>query len=318
MTVDQKRLADLLAVARTGSFGRAAAARSVSQPALSVSIALLEKSVGGAVVTRSRSGAVLTPLGEILADHARTLEQLLTRAEAEARLFGTDTRGPLTIGATPVAAASIIPRAILRMTQTVPRLAISVVEGVHDDLVARLATGEMDLVLAPLGGHRADPDIVQTPLLRGPMTVLMRPTHPLARRRTVRFKQLATAEWVLPNPGSALRRRLDALFLLTGTPMPPHTIATNSITTVKSLIRRSDRIAIMSRAMAEAELAAGQLVAVPITDGPFTQTLGIKRWRQRKVSPVMQRFIETLHEVSSEMTAARKRASDDQRRRKNG
>jgi DNA-binding transcriptional LysR family regulator len=85
MSLDQKRLHNLLAVARTGSFGRAAAALGVSQPALSTSIALLEKTVGGAVLKRDRSGATLTPLGEILIQHARSLELLSTARQKRPR-----------------------------------------------------------------------------------------------------------------------------------------------------------------------------------------------------------------------------------------
>jgi DNA-binding transcriptional LysR family regulator len=313
MSIDQKRLQHLLAIARTGSFGRAAAMLNVSQPALSTSIVLLEKAAGGTVLTRDRSGAKLTGLGEILVEHARSLELLLSRATTQTRLFLDDVQGPLIIGASPVAAAAIVPRAILRLKNEIPRLAVSLFEGVDDLMIARLTVGEIDMLVSPLGA-RLPPEIEEEPLLRSAMTVIMRPRNPLARHRNLTFRHLTQAEWVLPIPGNALRRRLEAYFLLAGVPLPAHTIATNSTSGIKALVRQSDRVAIMARAMAEPELASFTLVARPIADERFMQTLGIKRWVHHPISPAAARFAAILSEIAARHPArgkrARKAASD--------
>lgn len=298
MALDQKRLEHLLAIARTGSFGAAAAALGVSQPALSTSIALLEKAVGGAVLARDRRGAKLTALGEILAEHARTLEFVLGRAATQAKLFLEEVQGPLAIGASPVAAASFVPQAVLRIKEELPRLAVSIIEGVDDDLIARLTMREIDLLISPIGGARLPPDIEETPLIRGPMTVIMRPANPLARHRSLTIKQLMRAEWVLPMAGNVLRRRFEALFLFAGMPIPAHTIATNSISAVKALVRQSNRIAFMARPMAEPELASGALVALPIADDRFRQTLSLKQCAHPLASPMAEKFKGILCELA--------------------
>ena len=299
MSIDQKRLQHLLAIARTGSFGRAAGVLGVSQPALSASIVLLEKTAGGVVLTRDRSGAKLTRLGEILVEHARSLELLLDRAATETKLFLDDVQGPLLIGASPVAAAAIVPEAILRLKDEMPRLAVSLFEGVDDLMIARLTAGEIDMLVSPLGGTRLPPEIEEKPLLRGAMTVIMRPRNSLARHRRLTLHHLMRAEWVLPIPGNALRRRLEAYFLLAGMPLPAHTIATNSTSGIKALVRQSDRVAIMAKAMAEPELASGTLVARPIADERFVQTLGIKRWVHHPISPIAARFAALLGEIAA-------------------
>ena len=56
--LDPKRLLDLLRIAEHGSYTRAAAAQGVSQPALSNSIAALEKALGVRVLERTRHGIV--------------------------------------------------------------------------------------------------------------------------------------------------------------------------------------------------------------------------------------------------------------------
>jgi DNA-binding transcriptional LysR family regulator len=305
MTIDQKRLHDLLAIARHGSFGRAAQALGVSQPALSTSIGLLENTVGGAVLVRDRKGARPTALGDILIQHARTLELLIERATAETKTFLSDVAGPLAIGASPVAAASIVPAAILRLRESLPRSAVTIVEGVDDNLIERLKSGEIDLMISPLSGVQLPPGIDETPLNHGQMTIVMRPSHALARKRHLTFEQLTDAEWVLPLPGNALRRRLEARFLLAGIRFPAHTIATNSISGIKLLVRNSGCVAIMARAMAEPELASGQLVALPIADEWFNQTLGLKRWQHHPLSPIAARFVEIVREIAGAATSRR-------------
>ena len=294
MSLDQKRLQSLLAVAKAGSFAGAASALGVSQPAVSTSISLLEAATGGPVLIRDRNGATLTPLGEILVQHARAMELLLHRAATEAKLFLGDIHGPLAIGASPVAAADIVPQAILTMKQETPHLAVSIIEGVDDDLIARLACGEIDVLISPLSSGRLPPDIEERALTRGPLTVVMRPSHPLAGNSHLSFKQLMTAEWILPIQGNALRRRIEARFLIAGVPVPEHTISTNSIAGVKALVRVSDCIAIMTHAMAESEISSGLLVCLPIADEHFQQTLGIKRWIHRAITPVSERFVEII------------------------
>src|SRR5262245_25088069 len=101
MPLNPKRLADLLAIAEHGSFSRAAAATRVSQPALSLSISVLEKELSVRVLIRERKGVRLTDFGEILVRSARALQSTLGQAEEEIRLARQDTSGPLTIGASP-------------------------------------------------------------------------------------------------------------------------------------------------------------------------------------------------------------------------
>ena len=64
----EPRLRAFAAVAREGSFSRAAEQLYVSQPAVSKHVAALEKELGTRLITRDRRGACLTPAGQVLAD----------------------------------------------------------------------------------------------------------------------------------------------------------------------------------------------------------------------------------------------------------
>ena len=88
MELDVRQLLNLMAIARHGSFSRAAAERRLSQPALSNSIRQLEGRLRAPVLTRGRQGATLTDLGRMLVRHEELLEIQLGRATQELAVCG--------------------------------------------------------------------------------------------------------------------------------------------------------------------------------------------------------------------------------------
>jgi molybdate transport repressor ModE-like protein len=80
---DVRRLRSLCAIAEHGSLTGAAAALDFTQPAVSQHLAALEAEVGAPLVTRSRGGAALTAVGELLVEHARAALDRLALAELQ-------------------------------------------------------------------------------------------------------------------------------------------------------------------------------------------------------------------------------------------
>ena len=88
--MDLYQLRYFLEVARTLSFTRAAENLHISPPAVSKSVALLERSVGRKLFTRSRRQVLLTLEGERLKAHAETIFDHVERAGMELRGHGAD------------------------------------------------------------------------------------------------------------------------------------------------------------------------------------------------------------------------------------
>jgi LysR family pca operon transcriptional activator len=80
MNLEPKQLRHLATIAAYGSFSRAAKHLNISQPALSTSIAQLERTVGGRVLDRGRHGAKLTELGHALVRHSHAVNSQLSMA----------------------------------------------------------------------------------------------------------------------------------------------------------------------------------------------------------------------------------------------
>src|SRR5580704_2177847 len=85
MALQSDDLAMFLVVAREGSFGRAASALLVSQPAVSERMARLEREVGATLFTRGARGTTLTAAGEHLVPYANRVSELMGEAVSSVR-----------------------------------------------------------------------------------------------------------------------------------------------------------------------------------------------------------------------------------------
>jgi DNA-binding transcriptional LysR family regulator len=302
MRIDPRRLLELLAVSRHGSISAAAEALNVSQPGLSQGISQLEHGLGVRVLERGRRGATLTEFGRVLAFHARALEALLDRAREETCLHSMGVQGPLAIGITPVAGAGLVPQALGLLTQETPSVSVSVTEGLDDELLEQLRARELDLVVSRL---RPGLDRLETePLLASDWALIVNPAHPLAKRESVSLAELAQAQWVVPQGGSAFRRQMEQVFATAGVAWPLQGIATNSIVAIKAIVMNSDGLTLMSPALTEIECASGRLVAVPLSGVAPLQPVGMIWRKDDELSPIAQRFARLLRRAAAQRSLA--------------
>ncbi len=161
MDITLRQLKFLISLADEQHFGRAAAAVSVSQPALSLQIRALEERLGVALVDRRARRAALTPAGrEVLQRARRIADEVRALQEAVRRERGLG--GRLRIGVIPTVAPYLLPVALPMMRERNIGLDLGVREARTHVLVAELAQGELDAVVAAL--PLPTPDLVATPL----------------------------------------------------------------------------------------------------------------------------------------------------------
>ncbi len=293
--LDPKRLLELLQIAEHGSYTGAAAARGVSQPALSNSIAILERSLGVQVLIRTRRGVALTDFGRILVDHAGSLDGILSRAARDVELRKQGREGSLVVGTSPLACAEIIPAAIVRLNSEADNVDIYIDERPDEELLDDLRTGEIDVVVGPTGVMADPPDVVRELLLRDTFYVIMRRGHRMAKLRSVSLAELHAEQWVMPNAQTTMWGQIEALFASENQPWPTNCIATNSITALKSLVMLSDFVALSSSSLVSLENRAGLVACVALRQKHFLRDICIRYKKSATLSPLVQRFIIALH-----------------------
>ncbi len=296
MKIDPRHLVNLLAVATHGSFNRAAEARGLSQPALSNSIAQLERRLGMPVLERGRTGSQVNDYGRILLQGARTLDALLAQIAEQVRLKRMGVEGPLRIAATPSMNLKFMPDLIGGLLKDSGAVQMALEERLDDELIPALQSGALDLVLSPALGDALPYDIAEEMLFEDSFSIGVGPKHPLAKRRSVTLSELREHPWVLPGPGSAYRRHVEALFLTAGIPWPNDCIVSSSLQLVESIVTRSNRVTIVTRLQA-ATHNFWRLHCIALRNGG-RRTMSIKWRRASQLSPLATRTVQLAHELA--------------------
>lgn len=208
------QLHTLRTVLATGSFAAAAAELNYTASAVSQQMSALERASGLLLFERGAHSSRPTEQARLLADRAAELLASLDGLDREVAAIARGEIGQLRIGSFPTASARLLPAALAALTADRPGIDIEVDEGELDALLPRLLSGELDLALAYR--YRAVPagwpaQLVETVLLREPLSVLLPDGHPLAGAGPVRLAALAAERWVAPLAGSPGAVNLDRL-----------------------------------------------------------------------------------------------------------
>ncbi|BEV02525.1 LysR family transcriptional regulator [Novosphingobium olei] len=289
--IDPRALLTFHAVCEAGTISGAARMLNLSQPSVSNAIAALEARIGARLFDRSRSGIVLTAEGQALSLRARMLNNLLRDAESEVAGVRAGVWGPLQIGGTPGALVSLLPRAIGAFDDLGVKVSLNVVERPDSVLNEMLRSGDIELAFVTTEIGEMPDDLVETTISRDPFTLIVGRSHDdlpdqmsLAATRDLR--------WVLPEAHGAFRRQVDALFIANGLPMPREVVRCDSLLTTKAIVRSSNRVTILPRAVASAELSIGVLRAIVLEDANFTRSVGIRRHRDHLLSEAARQLLQ--------------------------
>jgi molybdate transport repressor ModE-like protein len=149
--IDVHKIVNLHTVAREGSFSSAAEQLHLSQPALSRSIAALEKVVGARLVKRERgrTGIEITDAGLDLLSASSGLLAEISKVEARYAIAREVNATTLSFGVGPMLASVLVPE-VLRNLMQIKGLGVRVDVGSGQPSMEKLANGELDFFLGPI------------------------------------------------------------------------------------------------------------------------------------------------------------------------
>ncbi|RST30644.1 LysR family transcriptional regulator [Sphingomonas ginkgonis] len=291
--IDPRALRTFLAVCRAGTISGAARQLNISQPSVSVAVAQLEHSLGTTLFERSRAGSRLTSGGEALRRRAEAMEALLDDAEREARLAGQGVRGLLRIGGTPGALVSLLPDAIRRLERRPDPFELHVVERSDAELIDLLRKGQIELAFVTTQIEEPPADIEEETFAGDPFALIVgkRNDHLPA---SLSLRETGRLRWVLPEARGSFRRQVDALFTAADLPFPRDAIRCDSLLLTKAVVRGSERVTVLPRDVAAAELSIGVLRAIAIREACFVRQVGVRRLRDGRGSQLAEELLVTL------------------------
>lgn len=280
------------AIARCGSFRLAAEALNLTQPPLSRQIQLLEAELGAKLFDRSARQVRLTPTGEFFRTECQSILERIDVTWARTQAFTRGTIGTLRLGLTDDFMNSPTYGQILSFMADNPDIHMSTVLGISDELLRKLESAELDLILTnlPLDYDQTQFKTVETQPTR--LMVVLPPGHAWSDRKYIRPAMLHGQPMLLMSEGSmapfAVQYR--KLFAAEGIE-PEYRPATNHVDLQMQMVRHGLGLGLLS------ELSIGvqhkDLKQVPIRH-PLAFLDHAIVYRPNAASPVLNRLIDII------------------------
>ncbi|TNC49858.1 LysR family transcriptional regulator [Rubellimicrobium rubrum] len=282
----------MAALGETCAIGVAAARVGITQPAASRLLGEIEEIIGRPAHTRAGRGIVLTPEGDILARRAVRALAELGAAEREMSEMGRGLSGHVRLGAVTGPALDRVLPALRAARVALPNVTADVVVAPSDPLGDLLLAGRLDFALARLPEGREPTLFDLTAMGEEPVSLVVRPGHALARRAVITPEDLLAYDWVLPEPGTLLRRTVLERLAALGLPPPPGRLSTSSFLLTLAMLRESNAIAPLADAVSRrfASGPEGGLVVLPIDLGFVVPAYGLMTLRGARLTPAAERL----------------------------
>jgi LysR family transcriptional regulator, hydrogen peroxide-inducible genes activator len=212
--MEMHQLRYFAAVARTGSFSRAAQECHVAQPSLSQQILKLEEDVGERLFERSRRKVLLTPAGSLLLPYAVSILEAAERGHREIREMGGQVRGTIKIGALPTIAPYFLPEIISAFQKKYNGVEMILHEDTTEELLQGLGENELDLAL--ISEAPPSPRIQTQHLFSEELFLCLPASHPMVRWKKVIATDLQHEKFILMQDGHCLGNQARQFCLNSG------------------------------------------------------------------------------------------------------
>jgi LysR family hydrogen peroxide-inducible transcriptional activator len=197
------------AVARAGSFTRAAEDLGIAQPSLSEQIARLEQSLGAALFERLNRRIELTPLGEAILGKAQALLEDAAALPDHFERAREGVHGPLRVGGIPTILPYFLAPLLKGFTERYRDVDLHVREGTTTELVEQVLEGVIDVAVLSLPVEGSG--LVMMELFRDPLYLAVPEGHPLAAAEKVQLRRLAEERLLILKDGHCLREETLAV-----------------------------------------------------------------------------------------------------------
>ncbi|MGE4482714.1 LysR substrate-binding domain-containing protein [Acidocella sp.] len=270
-----RQLRFLTALAETLNFSRAAEICHVTQPTLSTGLKELEGRLGVALAERTRHSVMLTPAGQDIAERACKILAEIKDIEVVAHQRSGAFQGEIKLGMIPTVGPFLLPRTLPRIRKLWPDLRIFLREELTDSLVAGLAEGRLDLLLAALPYDVGD--AVVEPLFQDGYQLAVSKHHGLARRHAAQPEDLSHTPLLLLERGHCLQRH--ALSAFPGAALhADDSFAATSLATLVSMVEEGLGITLLPNLAVKAGVTRGHEVALLPLQGACPRQV-VLAWR---------------------------------------
>jgi LysR family pca operon transcriptional activator len=302
-----RHLQCFLAVAQFGAVQKAAESLSITQPAVSKTIAELEAILGVKLFERGRHGAQPTREAQLFIPHASACVLALRQGVGLLSRESGGAAATLGVGMLPTVAASLAPAVMKAIAAQWPRVVVRLATGLNAELLERLKAGTIECAIGRLSEPERMVGLAFEQLYSEPLVAVVRAGHPLLASAAP-AAELARHPVVLPPYGTMIRQSAEQLLNACGAPPLDSFVEVLSVSVGRALARENGAVWFVPLYAAEADLANGTLARVPLPVAGTDEPVGLILRTDAQPSPVARTLIDAVREVARERLAGARRA----------
>lgn len=289
------KLETLLTVAEEKNFTKAADKLSLTQPAVSHHISLIEDELGIKIFLRGKGEFRPTAEGEIVLRYAKRLKAIYNKMISELE----DSEKCMTkirIGITHTAESNLITEALAKYGRLNHNISITIITDTIKNLYNMLENYELDL--AVVEGRPNTPNLNCLMLDTDYLVCVLSNNNPLSKKSMVTLAELKNEQMILRLPSSATRMLFEATLVSIGETIDNFniTLEVDNIATIKDLIRKDMGISILPKSACMDELNKGKLAALPIENLSMIREMNIVYNRDFSKTEVLRDIISLYHD----------------------
>ena len=289
--MDDFRLRVFITAAKTLNFTKCAEQLYISQPAVSKHIGELESRYKVQLFERSGSRLALTEAGRVMLEHAERIADGYRRLQYEMDLFTDRLGGELKVGASTTIAQYVLPQVLARFTARFPEVKVSLASGNSEQVEAALARHDTDLGLVESSARH--PGFHYEPFIPDELVLIASTKGRYGRCDQVTLAELQTVPLVPRESGSGTLEVISKYLAAADVRLASLRVVMQlgSTESIKSFVRNSDAMAIVSVASIVDELRSGELRIIDIEGCTIRREFSFC-WPEGRSDALAARFVE--------------------------
>ena len=285
----------ILTIEQAGSIREAAAILGRSQPAVSNALRQTEADLGMRIFERGPRGVTATSDGVEILRRARIVQIEMRRLEEEIAQRRGELSGDLSVIASPLAAARLIPPVMRRFRRRFPGVHVQLNGGNAPASFRMLKDAQCDIVVGPAPDAEGATGLSVRPLFRTPISVITGSQSRHAGARSL--DDLKDADWLLIGPKD--RRPVFANhFRKLGRTAPVPLTTSDSIIALLSMIEESDLCATFPTPLVQELEARWRILRIDLKDEFQPLPIAAATVADRPLTPAGQHFLDCLIEIA--------------------
>lgn len=284
-----------IAISQLGSAVNASNKLGISQPAVHRAARELEDIVGVTLYRRRVHSVSANAAGREFARRLSLALHEITQAATDLSSARGLASGQVSVGVLPLLPQRLLARAIGRLREDYPDVAVTIQEGSHERLLDELRFGAIDVIVGALRGLGAENGVAESALFIDPYAVVVRRGHDLAGLAHIGGKELTSYGWVVPQKD--MPRRAVVEQMLATLPVRPRVVVeTSSLAMMMSMLEENDCISLLSRSHILYGNYRNDVVALDVDTPEVARTVGFTTRADWLATRVQDAFIEHLRE----------------------